>query len=114
MPKLFFNAKSIDALKPGDRPIEYWDSMLPGFGIRVSTRGVKTWTLLYRYRGRLRRLGLGRHSRVSLADARQRAKDGLFNTVFRVRGYQPGQRRFTITFSTGCLRLDPSHWGRCF
>lgn len=75
--KIFFTARTIDALQPELKQADYWDTNLVGFGIRVSPRGIKTWTLLYRYQRRQRRLGLGRYPIVSLADARQKAKQAL-------------------------------------
>jgi integrase len=64
--------KSID----GDR-VEIWDSKIPGFGLRASERGTKSFILVYRYRGRPRRLTLGRYPTLSLAVARQKATDAL-------------------------------------
>ena len=45
------------AAKPGER-IELPDGLVPGLQLRVGERG-KTWTLLYRARGKQRRLKLG-------------------------------------------------------
>src|SRR4051794_25188865 len=57
--------------------IEVWDGKMPGFGVRVSGTGTKTFILLYRHRGRPRRLSLGRWPIVSLATARQKARAAL-------------------------------------
>lgn len=57
--------------------IEVWDGRMPGFGMRVSKNGTKTFILLYRHRGRPRRLSLGRWPIVSLAKARQKARAAL-------------------------------------
>ena len=56
---------------------EVWDGKLPGFGVRVSSVGTKTFILVYRHRGRPRRLSLGRWPIVSLADARKKARTAL-------------------------------------
>jgi hypothetical protein len=53
---------------------EYWDTKVTGLGMRISQGGRKTWTLLYRHRGRLRRLSLGTFPVLKLADARELAK----------------------------------------
>ena len=50
---------------------------MSGLSLRVSARGKKTWTVLYRHRGRLRRLTLGGADVISLAKARERARDEL-------------------------------------
>jgi len=57
--------------------IEVWDGRVPGFGIRVSKFGTKTFILTYRHRGRSRRLTIGRYPYLSLMDAREKASDAL-------------------------------------
>jgi hypothetical protein len=61
---------------PGKR-IECFDLVVPGLALRVTPTGAKSWCVLYRHRGRLRRLTLGRTAVLSLADARARARDTL-------------------------------------
>ncbi len=67
------NARKVESLRPGSRRAEYWDGALPGFGLRVSTGGRKTWVLMYRRNNRLRRFTLGTYPPLSLADAREMA-----------------------------------------
>jgi integrase len=57
----------------GAERVEAWDGRLPGFGIRVSVHGTKSFVLLYRHDGRCRRMTLGRYPFLSLADARRKA-----------------------------------------
>ena len=61
----------------GEERMEVWDGGMPGFGVRVSKTGTKTFILVYRHRGRPRRLSLGRWPIVSLAKARQKARAAL-------------------------------------
>ncbi len=61
----------------GEDRIEVWDERIPGFGMRVSKAGTKTFMLMYRHRGRSRRLTLGRYPVLSLADARDKATAAL-------------------------------------
>ena len=61
----------------GENRIEVWDGKLPGFGVRVSKTGTKTFILLYRHRGRPRRLSLGRWPIVPLGTARKKARAAL-------------------------------------
>lgn len=61
----------------GRELLEIWDEHIPGFGLRVSKAGTKTFMLVYRHRGRSRRLTLGRYPVLSLAAARDRAIDAL-------------------------------------
>jgi integrase len=78
MPAKNFTVRTVDSIKPpSSGRVEYWDEETHGFGLRVSDSGRKTWVVLYRHHGRLRRLTLGTYPSLSLADARERAKDAL-------------------------------------
>jgi integrase len=76
---------------PSRGQVDYFDKAVPGFGLRVSASGARSWIVLYRHRGRKCRVTLGPESALSLADARTRAKQILA----RVRlGADPaGERR---------------------
>jgi hypothetical protein len=39
--------RKVAGLKPGD-PEEWWDEKVPGFRIRISAKGKKTWFVMYR------------------------------------------------------------------
>lgn len=54
--------------------VDYFDVRWPGFGVRVSPAGRKSWIIMYRFHGRVRRVTIGPYPYVSLADARARAK----------------------------------------
>jgi len=58
---------------PATGQVEIWDGKLPGFGIRVSSTGAKSFVLVYRHAGKARRLTLGRYPMLTLADAREKA-----------------------------------------
>ena len=60
--------RSIEALKPTAKRYEVFDALTPGLAIRVTPSGHKSWVLLYRYHGRLRRLTLGMSQRVLESD----------------------------------------------
>src|ERR1700680_1788230 len=78
MPSLRLTARTVENAKsPTQGRIEYWDAALPGFGLRVTEKGAKSWTVLYRVHGRLRRATLGGYPVLSLADARDRAREIL-------------------------------------
>ena len=62
--------RGIEALKPQANRYEVFDALTPGLAIRVTPSGHKSWVLLYRHHGRLRRLTLGRYPDRPLADAR--------------------------------------------
>jgi len=73
-----FTAKTAQGIKPipGKR-MEYFDAATPGLALRVTGNGGKTWAVLYRHRGRLRRLTLGSLKTLGLADARTRARNAI-------------------------------------
>lgn len=69
---------TVKALKPrSDVRYEVFDVKVPGFGVRVFPSGIKSFVLLYRQHGRLRRLTLGRYPVLSLAEARRLAQTAL-------------------------------------
>ncbi len=57
--------------------IEYFDSLLPGFALRVTANGHKSWVVFYRVGRRLRRYTIGTYPKISLSDARKRARAAL-------------------------------------
>jgi integrase len=76
MPRASLTAVSVERLKPPRLgQIEYYDRRLPGFGVRVSHGGSKSWFLMTRLDGRLLRVTLGKYPAMSLADAREQARD---------------------------------------
>lgn len=87
MPKIKFTDRTIGAIPLGEKQIEYWDLSLPTFGIRV---GSTTKTFIVMRRGS--RKVLGRYPILPLAEARDRAKQFLYeNTV-------PNPRRPSISY----------------
>jgi integrase len=64
---------------PSYGQMEVWDSKIPGFGIRITHNGTKSFVVMYRHRGKARRLTLGRYPELKLIDARQGARDAIAN-----------------------------------
>ncbi len=77
MSKITFNSKKLDSLKPGMNRVDYWDASLPGFVLRITPDGTKTFSVMYRIAGRRRRFTLGSYPVLGLADARDAARDAL-------------------------------------
>jgi integrase len=69
--------KAIEAFKPQPKRYEVHDALCPGFSLRVFPTGRKVYGLRYRYGLKQRRLPIGVHPRISLADARNRAFEAL-------------------------------------
>jgi integrase len=76
MPVVKLNARNITTLKAvGGVRTDYRDELLPGFFLRVTPHGTRTFGIVYTTReGRLRRCTLGPVGPVGLAEARARAK----------------------------------------
>jgi integrase len=80
MPSIKLTARTVETLKsPAAGRDEWWDSSLPGFGIRITDKGTRSWVLMYRMSGGgpKRRMTLGTFPMLSLAEARQAAGDAL-------------------------------------
>ena len=76
-PELKWTAKSLDALFV-KRRTDFTDPQTKGLSLRVTPKGTKTWTLLYRRKtdGEKRRIGIGSFPEVGLAEAREEAARG--------------------------------------
>jgi integrase len=56
---------------------EYFDAGFPGLSLRVTGNGRKSWSLFYRFHGRLRRFTIGRYPAIKPAQARREATTAL-------------------------------------
>jgi integrase len=75
MPKTRLTAAAVERLRPPEAgQIEYFDTHLPAFGLRISYSGTKAWFVTTRVDGKLTRITLGRHPAISLAEARDNAR----------------------------------------
>jgi hypothetical protein len=67
---------SVQPLKPPARGSTfYFDREVPGLALRITAANVRTWTLFHRAARRQRCFKLGRHPDLSLADAREAARN---------------------------------------
>ncbi len=74
MPKMKLTAAAVERLKPpAEGQVDYFDAAFPGLALRVTAKGVKSWTYFGRVDGKLRRVTLGRWPTLSLAKAREKA-----------------------------------------
>ncbi|MCH7908448.1 MAG: DUF4102 domain-containing protein, partial [Candidatus Hydrogenedentes bacterium] len=66
---------AVDRIRPPSKSREqHFDSIVPGFCLRITDKGIRSWCFFYRLDGRLRNLTLGRYPALSLAQARQLAR----------------------------------------
>jgi hypothetical protein len=62
--------RAVDALKaPAKGRVEYFDRVLPGFGLRIAEGGRKTWFVMYRVGGKKVRETIGTLALVAKVDA---------------------------------------------
>ncbi|WP_321326978.1 integrase arm-type DNA-binding domain-containing protein [uncultured Parasphingorhabdus sp.] len=91
--------KAIAKLKaePGKR-LEWADTVVPQLRLRVSQKGAKHWSVVYRVsgageggkKGKMRRMSLGDYPRVTIAKARDGARDALDQAE---KGIDPAHQR---------------------
>ena len=93
---------------PQQGQIDYWDTRVSGFGLRVSAGGQKSWVIIYRHNTRLRRMTLGPYPALSLADARQLARAALRDAAHGAdpAGEKQAQRRAESFGELAELYLD--------
>lgn len=70
-------AAAVDKMQPTDKRQEIPDALCTGLYLVVQPTGKKGWQVRYRHGGTHRRMTLGAYPVLSLADARQRARDAL-------------------------------------
>jgi len=76
MPKLKLTDLAIQQIRsPKQGQIDYFDLNRPSFGVRVSSKGTKSFFVMARPEGKLRRITLGRYPLLTLKDARGQAGD---------------------------------------
>jgi hypothetical protein len=77
--RIKFTDRGLKAIKPPPKPLQldYFDESLPGFGMRISYQGRRSWICLYRVNGKKGRVTIGRADVLPLADAREKARELL-------------------------------------
>lgn len=75
---------------PATGRLEVWDAALPGFGVRITDKGRRSWVLMSRYRGRPIRVTVGAWPATGLAEARSLARDVIHELA---RGEDPRRKR---------------------
>jgi integrase len=115
MPSLKLTKRAVDAIVPDDKPRIFFDTDLPGFGLRVMPTGSKSWVVEYRPHGGGRgvakkRVTLGKSGSLTADQARRAAAEVLA----RVRlGADPAaeqkERRAAITVAELINAFEEEH-----
>ncbi len=75
MPKKRLTAAMVERISPPAKgQVEYYDLNMPGFALRVSYSGTKSWIVMARVHGKLTRLTLGEWPIIGLAEAHEAAQ----------------------------------------
>ena len=85
--------RSVEATRPRQRDSILWDSELPGFGLKTTPAGGRTYLVQYRVggrKGRTRRVTIGRHGPITADRARAEAKRLLGEVAA---GHDPAEQR---------------------
>ncbi len=95
MPKHRFTVRWIESVTPPDNgQADYFDTNRIGrgrsFGLRVSAAGSKSWFVMYRNGGKLKRLTFGTYPELGLADAREAADRQVKDLI---EGRDPAQEK---------------------
>ena len=99
MPTIRLTKSAIDGQPTLAKDTVYWDSGLPGFGVKVTPKGRKVFLVMYRLAGagsRLRKYTVGPYGRVTLAMARAQAQK-IF--AARLDGRDPAEEKKQSAFS---------------
>ena len=89
MPRQRLTDRSIKQKPPAAGQTELWDTVLLGFGIRISYGGRRTFFIMTRINGKQIRRTVGRYPAFSLAEARDRGRGLLGDSA---RGLDPKER----------------------
>ena len=81
--------RNIKRKPPATGQLELWDTALPGFGLRISYGGRKTYFCMTRINGKQRRLTVGNAALIGLAEARDAAREMMRNAA---RGIDPKEQ----------------------
>ena len=74
MPRKKLTSVTLEKLPPPSKgQVDYFDSAYPALALRITAKGVRSWTCFGRVHGRLKRATLGRYPGMTLAEARREA-----------------------------------------
>jgi integrase len=93
VPRIRLTKSAIDDLPTPSSDVVYWDTGLPGFGLKITPKGRKVFIVLYRTGGagsKLRKFTIGPYGRVTLHQARVAAQKVF---AARLEGRDPAAER---------------------
>lgn len=101
-----------NASAPEDGQYVIWDKSLPGFGLRVSQGGTRSYIVMFYEGPRKRRVTIGKYPALGLADARAEAKRILANVMLGVPPEMPSTAAPVLDFATALDVFVETHCRR--
>lgn len=102
MPVIKITEAGVARIEPPTKDrVDYWDKAQPGFGLRVTSTGHRSWQIMYRTGGKRKRLSLGDWPALPLKLAREAAAQALKQIG---EGQDPSRQRTAIT--GGAVTVD--------
>jgi len=92
MARVKLTVKMLDNIKAGAGRIQVFDTEQPGLCLRVSPSGEKSFSVVYKRLGRMRRWTIGKYPSVTLVNARLRARKALISVAD---GKDPQEQKVT-------------------
>ena len=106
MKKIRISKRVVDALESRSTDLDFFDDDLKGFGVRVRTSGRKSYFVLMRFHGVLKRFSIGPHGAITTELARIKAKEIISQLAI---GNNPSEAkdslRNSITVRSLCQRF---------
>lgn len=116
MPRARLTRLAVERLPiPEKDTITVWDERLPGFGVRVSAKGRRTWVAMYRVSGKAVMETLGTYPTMELDEAREKARRSInqaregVNSHAERRQAEQAEQAPTFTFSDLVQQYDRFH-----
>ena len=107
MPRIKLTKSTIDDLPAASSDQVYWDTALPGFGVKVTPKGRKVFIVLYRTGGagsKLRKYTIAPYGRITLHQARVAAQK-VFTAKLEGRDPAAKKREVAPSRSQAHLRI---------
>lgn len=76
MARIHLNAKKVESLQAGPKPIQIFDKDQPNLALRIAPSGIKSWSVVYKWNGRMKRFTLGTYGNNILANSSELAYGG--------------------------------------
>lgn len=77
MPKKKLTDYTVKNIKVKTGQVDFFDKAFPGFALRVTAKGKKSWVIFYRLGGKVCRYTIGKYPALGLKDARKAAGNAL-------------------------------------